>query len=65
MHCSTCKYWSPRAEGPGTCRRHAPKPTIIPAPATQGGLAMVWPNTAESEWCGEHEAKEAAAPREG
>ena len=40
--CETCRYYSPKDERIGRCRRHAP---------TMGGYPVVYP---DSDWCGDH-----------
>ena len=40
--CASCRYYSPKDDDMGRCRRHAP---------TMGGYPVVY---AEEDWCGDH-----------
>lgn len=40
--CSSCRYYSPKDNSLGRCRRNAP---------SMGGYPVVY---SESDWCGEH-----------
>lgn len=47
--CSNCRFWDPNSadvRGEGLCRRYAPS----------GG--KWWHETADDDWCGEHEPKD-------
>ena len=46
-NCKTCRFYVPKDDKVGRCRRHAP---------TMGGFPVVYP----SDWCGDH--KLGAAP---
>lgn len=53
--CGTCRYYSPKSDGIGRCRRHAP---------TMEGFPVVY---ADDDFCGDHKLgtnphKEAAKP---
>ena len=54
--CERCRFWR-RTEGAvGQCRRRAPVPQALlgdDADALDHRLAVLWPPTAEGEWCGE------------
>lgn len=59
--CDTCRFWS-RDEGDGCfgeCRRHAPRPWKSETcdDFDDGPTVAFWPETANDDWCGEHEAK--------
>lgn len=47
--CSTCIY-----HDNGICRRHAPIAEVLPR---EGEWVMAWPVVAETDWCGEWEAR--------
>lgn len=70
--CETCEFWgrfsvhSPAAEGLanwGECRRRAPtvmSPSMVALKhddGTEERLFSAFPQTAEDDWCGEHERK--------
>lgn len=63
--CETCRYWlnsgpdAPDAGGYGTCRRFPPIAAEFTA-FEEGGMAHVgrWPDTASTDWCGEHKPRE-------
>lgn len=57
--CSTCANWAPLQAMParggprsGECRRHAPRPLVLPAAGPAEGR-VVWPITLAGECCGE------------
>jgi hypothetical protein len=71
--CETCRFWfvgevvtegatAGRAQKehqrPGGCRRHAPRPLLIPAGDDNGKpYRPAWPQTAADEWCGEFQPR--------
>ena len=63
--CATCCHWEPigpkRKDTTGLCRRNAPSA----GSTTEGVRYALWPVTAATDWCGEHQvlAKTAKAPR--
>jgi hypothetical protein len=58
--CATCKFWHTLKPGSAICRRNAPQagPVLAPNPVPPGlTLHMVWPATAASDWCGDHQPR--------
>lgn len=47
--CETCKWWD-GGDARGMCRKSAP---------TASEVGRVWPWTFRSDWCGEHQPREA------
>jgi hypothetical protein len=64
QYCLSCRYWvQTRVEGPGVpgipgapaqgeCKRYAPRPSV-----GSGHRHVLWPLTAATDFCGQHEAK--------
>lgn len=54
--CAECVYWNPHWEGAamGDCRRRVPLVLLY-----REEITTVFPETGESEWCGEFVAKNA------
>ena len=64
--CKDCKYWEHNKkdkEGEGFCKRYAPKLVFGLLSSfermfdDESIFWPIWPETAQSEWCGEFEAK--------
>jgi hypothetical protein len=59
QRCANCLYWVAEREGEewGDCRRRAPLPNmadLIPPNGTPSpSYVAIWPETEESDWCGE------------
>jgi hypothetical protein len=58
--CKICKFFEPTCEPAGSCRRHAPRPTVYVS-KTLVELNTVkiyetrWPKVFHGNWCGEFE----------
>jgi hypothetical protein len=48
--CSTCEQWRPLTPVSGECRNRSPV-------ALDQYRVKVWPETAASDWCGDHMTK--------
>lgn len=68
--CAHCLYWDGHGAGDwkgfGECRRHAPRPGIIPGNTQDGQPSRSqWPATRSFDWCGDWEGDEEAEERDG
>lgn len=59
-NCGNCRFWV-LIDETGDCRRRAPTITMSAVYPSQNrdsrdALIAYWPNTDETEWCGDHEA---------
>lgn len=59
-NCGNCRFWILSGQA-GDCRRRAPTITLQslwPAKDSEAEQALIayWPNTGETDWCGEFEA---------
>jgi hypothetical protein len=58
--CSNCAFWeAPQSEPKqvGECRRYAPRPSVDEGHAERATVFTTWPNTYESDWCGEFDLR--------
>jgi hypothetical protein len=57
--CGNCRFWEmfPDPNGPGVCRRHAPRPKMTASMSVTKTTAT-WPITHDDDWCGEYESDE-------
>lgn len=60
--CGSCRFWVLTGEA-GDCRRRAPtitKQSLWPSDSADVETALIayWPNTGETEWCGEYEEED-------
>jgi len=58
--CSNCVFWeAPQSEPKqvGECRRYAPRPSVDGGHAERSTVFTTWPNTYESDWCGEFDLR--------
>jgi len=63
--CFTCRFFLPLQKGGGSCRRHAPRPSLEGQVVDRGGLmenAAVFPVVSPEDWCGEFELPAAGRP---
>ena len=62
--CASCRWWelwwaNPTERTLGMCRRYAPRPKRgAEIDDVDDSSFADWPNTHESDWCGEHAPKE-------
>lgn len=58
IECGDCRFWRHSSSTPsaeyGECRRNAPQATLH----FSGANRTYWPETADSDWCGEFQPKE-------
>lgn len=69
VRCRTCWFWNAAEPAEtGECRRSAPSPVVLfptdagTPPPDRGPAAVVWPQVASEDWCGEHEPRNLTKP---